>query len=67
VVSFKLSPQFNNDDGLEAVCVTDIQSAENVVFDNDDNGNSDGNNSNSNNNDDNSASQGIGQSQSNIQ
>jgi hypothetical protein len=67
VVSFKLSPQFNNDDELEAVCVTDIQSAENVVFDNDDNGNSDGNNSNSNNNNDNSASQGIGQSQSNIQ
>lgn len=67
VVSFKLSPQFNNDDELEAVCITDIQSAENVVFDNDDNGNSDGNNSNSNNNDDNSASQGIGQSQSNIQ
>ena len=67
VVSFKLSPQFNNDDELEAVCVTDIQSAENVVFDNDDNGNPDGNNSNSNNNDDNSASQGIGQSQSNIQ
>lgn len=43
VVSFRLSPQFNNDDELEAVCVTDIQSAENIVFDND-NGNGNGDN-----------------------
>ncbi|HYF99386.1 MAG TPA: hypothetical protein VD815_04785 [Candidatus Saccharimonadales bacterium] len=64
VVSFKLSPQFNNDDELEAVCVTDIQSAENIVFD-DENGSQNGDNSNS--NDENNASQGIGQSQSNNQ
>ncbi len=56
VVSFKLSPQFNDDDELEAVCVTDIQSAENIAFDND---NSDNN--------DNVATQGIGQSQSTTQ
>jgi hypothetical protein len=67
VVSFKLSPQFNDEDELEAVCVTDIQSAENIVFDKNENGNQDGNDSNSNNDDDNSASQGIGQSQSTIQ
>ncbi|MDN5847740.1 MAG: hypothetical protein L0H53_15860 [Candidatus Nitrosocosmicus sp.] len=71
VVSFKLSPQFNNDDELEAVCVTDIQSAENIVFDNDDgNSNSDesdNNDGNSNDEDNNNASQGIGQSQSNLQ
>lgn len=64
VVSFKLSPQFNNDDELEAVCVTAIQSAENIVFD-DENGSQNGDNSNS--NDENNASQGIGQSQSNNQ
>lgn len=72
VVSFKLSPQFNDDDELEAVCVTDIQSAENIVFEND-NGNRNGDNGDDNNgqNNDgtnnNTASQGIGQSQSNIQ
>lgn len=65
VVSFRLAPQFNDDDDLEAVCVTDVQSAENIVFanGNDDDDDSDGNNSNDNIND-NSASQGIGQSQS---
>jgi len=67
-VSFKLSPQFNDDNELEAVCVTDIQSAENIVFDNGNdnaNRNSDGSNSNENSNDeDNGATQGIGQSQS---
>ena len=41
VVSFKLLPQFNNDDELKAVCVTDIQSAENIVFDNDNDNNND--------------------------
>jgi hypothetical protein len=70
VVSFKLSPQFNDDDELQAVCVTDLQSAENIVFDNDNNSNSKDNsgddNSNSN-DDDNSATQGIGQSQSTTQ
>lgn len=69
VVSFKLSPQFNNDDELEAVCVTDIQSAENIVFEND-NGSDNGDNNNGQNNggsNNNAASQGIGQSQSNIQ
>ena len=69
VVSFKLAPQFNENDELEAVCVTDLQSAENIVFDNN-NGNSDGNSNNdgsssSNDDDDSSvATQGIGQSQS---
>ena len=68
VVSFKLSPQFNDDDELEAVCVTDIQSAENIVFDNG-NGNGDSNGDDSNNNEssndeDNGSTQGIGQSQS---
>lgn len=69
VVSFILAPQFNDDDELEAVCVTDIQSAENIVFvndqddDNDDNGN--GNNNDDNNN--NEGQQGIGQSQASIQ
>jgi hypothetical protein len=57
VVSFKLSPQFNDDDELEAVCVTDLKSAENIAFDNN-NGDSNGN---SNSNDDNAATQGIGQ------
>lgn len=77
VMSFKLSPQFNDDDDLEAVCVTDIQSAENIVFDNG-NGNSNDDNDeddNSNGGDDNdsgssngnSASQGIGQLQGNTQ
>ena len=33
-MSFKLAPQFNDNDELEAVCVTDLQSAENIVFDN---------------------------------
>ena len=66
VVSFKLAPQFSDDDELEAVCVTDLQSAENIVFDNN-NGNSDGNSNNdggSSSNDDDAANQGIGQSQS---
>ncbi len=77
VVSFKLSPQFNDDDELEAVCVTDIQSAENIVFENGNiNGNGDsGDNNNGNDNNDqnnggtnsNTAAQGIGQSQSNTQ
>jgi hypothetical protein len=70
VVSFKLSPQFNDDGELQAVCVTDIQSAENIVFDKDNNSNSNDNsnddNSNSN-DDDNAATQGIGQSQSTTQ
>ena len=73
VVSFKLSPQFNDNGELEAVCVTDIQSADNIVFDNDgnsnnnDNDNNDNTNNNSNNNNGNSASQGIGQVESNTQ
>ncbi|NOJ32863.1 MAG: hypothetical protein DA329_12070 [Candidatus Nitrosocosmicus sp.] len=58
VVSFKLSPQFNDNDELEAVCVTDLQSAENIVFDDNDS-NSNGNS--------NVATQGIGQSQSTTQ
>jgi len=70
VVSFKLEPQFNNDDELEYVCVTDIQSAENIEFDNNGNGN-DNNNSNNNNgnsnSEDNVATQGIGQSQATTQ
>lgn len=67
VVSFRLAPQFNDDDELEAVCVTDVQSAENIVFENgNDDDDSDGNNSNDNSND-NSANQGIGQSQSTSQ
>ena len=66
VVSFRLSPQFNGDDELEAVCVTDIQSAENIVFNN---GNSDSNSDSSNNDEssndeDNGTTQGIGQAQS---
>jgi hypothetical protein len=76
VVSFRLSPQFNNDDELEAVCVTDIQSAENIEFENgNDNGNGDnGDNNNGNDNNDqnsgnsnNNAAQGIGQSQGSSQ
>jgi hypothetical protein len=75
VVSFKLAPQFNDNGELEAVCVTNLQSAENVVFDNNnDNSNSDSNNddssssnddssSSSSNDDSNEASQGIRQSQ----
>ena len=68
VVSFKLAPQFNDNGELEAVCVTNLQSAENIVFDNNnDNSNSDSNNddgSSPNSNDDSSeASQGIRQSQ----
>jgi hypothetical protein len=69
VVSFRLAPQFNDDDELEAVCVTDIQSAENIVFENE-NGNNDGNDNGDQNNDntnDNSAAQGIGQSQGSSQ
>ncbi len=69
VVSFRLSPQFNGDDELEAVCVTDIQSAENIVFNNG-NGNSNSDSSNndiSSNDEDNGATQGLGQSQSNDQ
>ena len=57
------SPQFNDDDELEAVCVTDLKSAENIAFDNN-NGDSNGN---SNSNDDNAATQGIGQLQSTTQ
>ena len=41
VVSFKLAPHFNDNGDLEAVCVTNLQSAENIVFDNNNNGNSD--------------------------
>ena len=69
VVSFKLSPQFNDNDELEAVCVTDIQSADNIIFGNDDNSNNNDNdnNDNSNNNNGNRASQGIGQVESNTQ
>jgi len=78
VVSFKLAPQFNDNGELEAVCVTNLQSAENIVFDNNngnsnsDSSNSDSSNSDSSNddssssssNDDsNEASQGIRQSQ----
>jgi hypothetical protein len=58
VVSFKLSPQFNDDNDLEAVCVTDIQSAENIVFENGNGGNGDIVGA-----DNNVATQGIGQSQ----
>ena len=58
VVSFKLSPQFNDNNELEVVCVTDLQSAENIVFDDNDS-NSNGNS--------NVATQGIGQSQSTTQ
>jgi len=69
VVSFKLAPQFNDDDELESVCVTDIKSAESIVFDNGNgNSNSDGrNNDESSNDEDNGATQGIGQSQSTSQ
>ena len=68
VVSFKLAPQFNDNGELEAVCVTNLQSAENIVFDNN-NGNSNSDSSNddssssSSNDDSNEASQGIRQSQ----
>jgi hypothetical protein len=31
VISFKLDPVFDEEDGLEAVCVTDIRSAEEEV------------------------------------
>ena len=68
VVSFKLAPQFNDNGELEAVCVTNLQSAENIVFDNNNgNSNSDSNNddisSPSSNDDSSEASQGIRQSQ----
>lgn len=69
VVSFRLSPQFNGDNELEAVCVTDIQSAENIVFNNG-NGNSNSDSSNddeSSNDEDSGVTQGLGQSQSNDQ
>jgi len=66
VVSFKLSPQFTDNNELEAVCVTDIQPADNVVSDNDDNSNNN-NDDNTNINSGNSASQGIGQVESNKQ
>ena len=68
VVSFKLAPQFNDNGELEAVCVTNLQSAENIVFDNN-NGNSNSDSSNddssssSSNDDSSEASQGIRQSQ----
>ncbi len=58
VVSFRLSPQFNENDELEAVCVTDIKSVDNIAFDN---------NNNSNGNDESAATQGIGHSQSTTQ
>jgi hypothetical protein len=67
VVSFKLLPQFNDDDELEAVCVTDIQSAENIVFINDSNNGNNNNDDNRDSSNGNSASQGIGQSQGNTQ
>jgi hypothetical protein len=78
VVSFKLDPIANDDDELVAVCVTDVQSAENIVFANgqDDDGNGDGNNNNNNGNGDgnngnvngnNIAQQGIGQAQGSVQ
>ena len=52
VVSFKLAPQFNDNGELEAVCVTNLQSAENIVFDNNNgNSNSDSSNSDSSNSD----------------
>ena len=68
VMSFKLAPQFNDNGELEAVCVTNLVSAENIVLDNNNgNSNSDSNNddgSSPNSNDDSSeASQGIRQSQ----
>jgi hypothetical protein len=53
VVSFKLSPQFNDDEELQAVCVTDIQSAENIVFSNDSNNGNNNDSNNGNNNDSN--------------
>jgi hypothetical protein len=31
VISFKLDPVFDEEDGLQAVCVTDIRSAEEEV------------------------------------
>ena len=70
VVSFKLAPQFNDNGELEAVCVTNLQSAENIVFDNDNgNSNSDSSNDDSSSSNDGSseASQGIRQSQISIQ
>jgi hypothetical protein len=81
VVSFKLDPIANDDDELVAVCVTDIQSAENIVFENgqddddngNDNGNGDSNNDDNNGTDSNNgngnniAQQGIGQTQSSLQ
>ncbi len=64
VVSFRLSPQFNDNDELKAVCVTDIKSADNIAFDNN---NSDDGNGNGNGNDESATTQGIGQSQSTTQ
>ena len=65
VVSFKLAPQFNDNNELEAVCVTDLQSAENIVFDNNNgNSNNDGSSSSNDDGDNSVATQGIGQSQS---
>ena len=69
VVSFKLAPHFNDNGDLEAVCVTNLQSAENIVFDNNNNGNSDessnsdDSSSSASNDEGNEASQGIRQSQ----
>jgi len=67
VVSFKLAPHFNDNGELEAVCVTNIQCAENIISDNNNvNSNSDSNNddsSSSSNDDSSEASQGIHQSQ----
>ncbi len=64
VVSFKLAPQFNDNNELEAVCVTDLQSAENIVFDNN-NGNSNNDGSSSSNDDGSSSSNDDGSSSSN--
>ena len=73
VVSFKLSPQFNDNDELETVCVTDLQSAENIVFDNDEsnsnsNSNSNGNenNGNDNNGNDNNGNDNNGNDNDNV-
>ena len=54
VVSFKLAPQFNDNNELEAVCVTDLQSAENIVFDNNNGNNNNDGSSSSNDDGDNS-------------
>ena len=65
VVSFSLLPV--TDDGKLVVCVKDIQSAENIVFNNDSNNGNNNNDDNGDSNNGNSASQGIGQTQGNTQ